>query len=124
MTWFREKRILSSLAADDADKNPDFIRVYLWLVYPREFDARVIGFKNLLGGETLLREAVGADRAHAHTVAPAATGEDELGDSPFVVVFTIDDEELVAQAKRGADAAAANGRGPVRADDLEIRDAV
>ena len=48
----------------------------------------------------------------------------ELGNASVVVIFAIDDEELFAQSQRRADATAANVRGAVGADDLEIRDAM
>ena len=100
------------------------ICVYPWLIHSCEFDARIISFENLFGGETLLGEAVGADLAHAYAMPPATADEYELGDTSFVVVFTIDNEELFAEAQNGADASAANVRGAVGPDDLEIGDAV
>ena len=45
------------------------------LIHSREFDAGIVGFENLFGGQALLREAVGADLAHADAVSPAATDE-------------------------------------------------
>ena len=46
----------------------------------------------MFGGEALLREAVGANLAHPHAVAPAAADEYELSYTAFIVVFATDDE--------------------------------
>ena len=70
------------------------------LIQLRQFDAGVIRLENLFDVESLLRQAVGAELAHANAVTPAASGEDECGNSIVFVVDAIDYEELFLQAQR------------------------
>src|ERR1044072_1692766 len=63
------------------------------------------------------REAVGPDLAHADAVTPAAAREGEARDAARFVERAVDDEELLAQAKRRADSAPAHRRRRSRAAD-------
>src|SRR5207248_1946144 len=69
-------------------------------VHLGQFDAGVIRFENLFDVESLLRQAVGAELAHANAVTPAASGEDERGNPIVFVVDAIDYEELFLQTQR------------------------
>ena len=90
------------------------------LIQACELNTRVVRFENSFRRPALPGEAVCADLAHADAVAPAAADEIEAGNSAALVVLAIDDEELFAQAERGADASATNVSGAVRAYDFEV----
>src|SRR6059036_2307167 len=89
----------------------------------RDADARVKRLQDFVIREAGARKAVGPDLAHADAVAPAAAREGEAGDAARVVKRAVDDEELLAQAEGGADAAAAHVRRGGRADDFEVEHA-
>src|SRR5437588_2273792 len=89
-------------------------------IHLRQFDARVVGLQNLFDRETLLRQAIGAELAHADSVTPSAPGEDESSHPIVFVVESIDDEELFLQTEGRTDAAAANMTDTLRANDFQI----
>src|SRR5215207_9401838 len=92
------------------------------LVELGQVDARVVRLQNLFVRHAGAGHAEGADLTEADAVAPAAARDDEGLDAARLVVDAVDDEELFPQAERRADAAAADVRGAVGADDFEVDD--
>src|SRR3954466_9012146 len=87
----------------------------------RKAYARVVRLQNLLVRESRARHAVGPDLAEPDAVAPAAPRELESRDAARrLVEDSVNDEELFAEAERGAYAPAAQVRGAFRADEFEV----
>src|SRR5437016_5690923 len=78
------------------------------LISSRQFDASVVTLQNLLDRKTLLCQAVCSELAHADTVTPSATGEDESNHPIVFIVDSIDDKKLLLQTKRRTNSAAAD----------------
>src|SRR6266446_7274128 len=89
-------------------------------IHLRQFDASVVGLQNLFDRETLLRQAIGAELAHAHAVTPTTASENKSSYAIVFVVESIDDEELFLQTEGRTDAAAANMTDTLRANDFQI----
>src|SRR5439155_21842677 len=80
----------------------------------------VVRLQNLFDSESLLGQAISAELAHAHAVAPAASGEDESGDAIAFAVDTIDHEQLFLQTQSRANTPAANMSDTLRAYHFEV----
>src|SRR5258707_9317312 len=89
-------------------------------IHLRQFDAGVIGLQNLFRAEALPGQTVSADLAHAHAMAPAASGEDKSGDAIAAGVDAIENEELFAQTQRRTNPSTAHVTGALGADNFEV----